>query len=102
MYNLLVTAVERAWDKPSYVLDFSRYLEHTDDALRERLRALDERAISELTKLPTLFAYETAVDSPARVGWIAELQRRHNELRITPRFDTTIALVSPEKIESRK
>jgi hypothetical protein len=102
MYNLLVTATAEAWNKPSYVLDVSRYLEHTDDQLRARLKALDARDIAELTKLPTLFAYESQVDAPARVGWIGDIKRRESELRITPSFDAAIEPITPERIESRK
>lgn len=102
MYNLLVTAAAEAWDKPHYVLDFSRYLEHTDDDVRQRLKALDEMNIAELSKLPALFAYETKVDAPARVGWIADIQRRQREIRITPRFDAAIPPIAPERIESLK
>jgi hypothetical protein len=102
MYNLIVTAAEGAWDKPNYVLDSSRYLEHTDDGLRQRLKALDAAAIEQLKKLPTLFAYESQVDAPARVGWVADIQQRQGEIRITPRFDAGVAPVAPETLEARK
>lgn len=102
MYNLLVTAEADAWKKPTYVLDVSRYLEHSDDELAERFKALDTGIIAEVTKLPTLFAYETEVGAPARVGWIADLQRRNNALRIAPRFDDTVAPIPSERIESMR
>jgi hypothetical protein len=102
MYNLIVTAAAEAWDKANYVLDSSRYLEHTDDDLRSRLKALDAKTIEQLQKLPTLFAYESQVDAPARVGWVADLQQRQGEIRITPRFDANFAPVAPEMLEARK
>lgn len=36
------------------------------------------------------------------VGWIADIQRRQRELRITPRFDAAIDPVPPEILESKK
>jgi hypothetical protein len=76
MYNLIVTAEAKAWEGSNYVLDLSRYLEHTEEALRQRLRVLDASTIEQLTKLPTLFAYESQVDAPARVGWVVDIQQR--------------------------
>ncbi|HKY34504.1 MAG TPA: nucleotide-binding protein [Polyangiaceae bacterium] len=102
MFNLIVTAASEAWSKPTYVLDLSRYLEHTEDNLRKRLKELNEKSIAVLTKLPTLFAYETHVDAPARIGWIADIQVRDQEVRITPRFDEALKPIPPEMIESRK
>lgn len=102
MYNLIVTAAANAWDKPTFVLDFSRYLEHTDEVLRQRLKLLDASTIEQLTKLPTLFAYESQVDAPARVGWVADIQQRQNEVRITPRFDGKVAPIHSETLEARK
>jgi hypothetical protein len=102
MYNLIVTGVDGAWDKGNYVLDSSRYLEHTDDDLRSRLKGLDANAIEQLKRLPTLFAYESQVDAPARIGWIADIQQRQNEIRITPRFDAGVAPIAPEVLEARK
>jgi hypothetical protein len=102
MYNLIVTAANGAWDKANYILEASRYLEHTDDDLRTRLEALDAETIEQLKNLPTLFAYESQVDAPARVGWLADIQQRQNEIRITPRFDAAVAPIAPEVLEARK
>lgn len=102
MFNLIVTAASEAWTKPTYVLDLSRYLEHTEDNLRKRLEELTDGNIAILTKVPTLFAYEAQVDAPARIGWISDIQVRNQEIRITPRLDDTLKPIPPEMIESRK
>jgi hypothetical protein len=98
VYNLLVTADDGAWDNDDFVLDFSRYLEHTDAEIAQRLRALDGPVRAELMSLPTLFAYETPVGGDARVGWIRSIDRRQAEVRITFRFDATIAPVPPQRL----
>ena len=55
-------AAEGAWDKPNYVLDSSRYLEHTDDGLHQRLKALDTAAIDNSRSCPR--------SSRMRVRWM--------------------------------
>jgi hypothetical protein len=76
MYNLWVTAKTGAWDEMagSYKYDRYRFLEYTEDALVSRFKTLSPEAISTLLSLPTLFVYETIVDSPARVGRITQIK----------------------------
>lgn len=100
VYNLLVTAAEGAWDGDDYVFNLSRFLEYTDDDLKAELRALDDAARAKLTALPTLFAYEAPVNSPARVGWLRTIQRRGSEIRVTFRFDPSLVPLPPDKLEA--
>lgn len=100
MYNLLVTAAEGAWDGVDYVFDLSRFLEYTDADLKKELGAFDEAARAKLTALPTLFAYEAAVGSAARVGWLRTIQRRGSEIRVTFQFDPSMAPLPPDKVEA--
>ncbi|MGO9833409.1 MAG: abortive infection family protein [Polyangiaceae bacterium] len=100
MYSLLVTAENGAWDKPHYVYDLTRYLEYTDDKLRARLKRLDEAALTELKILPALFAYETPVDSAARVGRITAIHKNVREVRVSLALDPSIAPIEPEVIEA--
>jgi hypothetical protein len=100
-FNLLVTASEGAWDNPHYIMDASRFLEYTDDGLRKRLNEMGPSAAkATLMKLPTLFAYETAVGAPARVGWVTDVVRRDRELRVGIRFDDALQPVLSERIEA--
>src|ERR1700721_2353082 len=98
MYNLLITAMDDAWDQPSYVLDTIRFLEYTDPSLKERYKALDDRTIEALTSVPSLFAYEKREGKAARVGWIKKIQKRGDEIKITPLFDTSIPSIPHQKI----
>ncbi len=91
MYNLLVTAEDSAWDKPNYVYDLTRYLEYMDDKLRARLKLLDESVRNELMKLPALFAYETPVGAPARVGRITAIHNNTREVRVSFTLDRQVA-----------
>jgi len=102
MYNLLVTGAAGAWEKPHYVYELPRFLEYTDDGLRKRLKPLDSRAREKLLALPSLFAYETRAGAPARVGWVTDLHKRDNELRVSFRFDPDQPPVTPERDPSAK
>jgi hypothetical protein len=57
VYNLFVSSDKRAWDRDEFVLEASRYLEHTEEVLRGRLASLDAAVVAELTGSPALFAY---------------------------------------------
>jgi hypothetical protein len=100
MYSLLVTSSEGAWDKPDYIFDVTRYLEHTADDLRARLKPMTDQVVAELLTLPTVFAYETGVDAPARIGWLKTINTRGSKLRITFAFDPTIAPIAPDLLEA--
>jgi hypothetical protein len=100
MYNLLVTANGEAWGKPDYILSDERYLEYTDPVLKERLKPLNDGVVAQLMVLPTIFAFETAVAAPARVGWLRSIKTRGHEIRITFAFDPAIAPITPETLEA--
>ncbi|WP_083417786.1 toll/interleukin-1 receptor domain-containing protein [Burkholderia contaminans] len=77
-YNLLMSGNEEAWTGTSWAMDRSRVFEHTDDGVKRRFAALDDSALSLLMSLPTLFAYEKGIETPARVGRITEITRRRD------------------------
>jgi len=75
MYNLMVTAESDVWERSRYSLDLSRVGEYTPESFRERFSKFDDKAIKTLTSIPTIFAYETACDLPARVGKLTKIFR---------------------------
>ncbi len=91
MYNLIMAGALGTWDELRSELDRSRVGEYTDDALRARYLVLDERAIAELTSLPTLFAYEKLHDAPARVGRVTRIGTRGKLVR----FEYIFAKIPP-------
>ena len=89
MYNLIVTSDCEAWDRTRYAMDLSRLGEYTPESLKERYRRLDDAAKSELQSFPTLFAYETPCDKPARIGRVTRFRESAGtqvrfELEFTP------------------
>jgi len=98
LYSLLITGAEGAWDKGLCEIDPSRFLEYTDDDIKARLISLDEAAVAELFRLPTLFAYENHLELPARVGFIKDVRVRNRNLRFSFEFDPAFSPVSAKAV----
>jgi hypothetical protein len=92
MYNLLVTAVQGAWDIAAYEYDRTRFLEYTSDSIKARFSKLQAEEIEQLKALPTLFTYEVDGDDdqPVRVGYIRKIRERGRSILIEYEFDDTI------------
>jgi hypothetical protein len=101
VYNLIMAGALGTWDEPRSELPRSRVGEYTDDALKARYLVLDERAIAELTSLPTLFAYEQVHDAPARLGRVSRISTRGNLVRFEYIFARTPAIPSKEIVSRR-
>ncbi len=86
MYNLIVTGREGAWDGSQYELEVNRVGEHTDDAIAERYKVLNDAAISELLSFPALFAYEQGHNADARVGFLVRIRSRSGQVRFDYEF----------------
>lgn len=81
MYNLLVTAMEGAWDEGCYEYDKSRFLEYTNESIASALSELSDSHIENLKSYPCLFAYEGG-DSEARIGYLTSIKERRRSLLI--------------------
>lgn len=101
MYNLIMAGAPGTWDELRSELDRSRVGEYTDDSLRARYLVLDERAIAELTSLPTLFAYEKVHDAPARLGRVTTIGTRGRLVRFQYIFAKTPPIPSKEIVGRR-
>lgn len=84
MYNLFVSGNPDDWAGDPWQIEKSRCVrEYTNKDLIERFGELDTAAISELQKLPCIFAYETACDVPAKFGLIRDIIQRQGNVRVT-------------------
>ncbi|MFP2896490.1 AAA family ATPase [Corallococcus sp. 4LFB] len=101
MYNLLVTAQEDAWDDPSgsYLLERARFLEFTDQSIRDRFERLDELAVVSLCGFPALFAYESPRRKPARRGYITRVTIEPRFVRVGFKLDPQTRPIAPEDLE---
>lgn len=105
MYSLLMVSASGYWDKGGASFDLSRYLEYTDDALKEQLRPITVEVIEKLKSWPVLFAYELPVydletEDVARVGWLTLIQVRKHEVRLAFEFDNAVPPISAQELKT--
>jgi hypothetical protein len=96
MYNLLMHGADDKWDSGTADVERDRFLEHTDKAIAERFKSLDDNILAELKSYPVLFAYEMPQDRAARLGWITHIERYQPVLRIKFHFDNRFDPIEPE------
>lgn len=99
MYNLLMVGSRGLWDDCGADFDLSRYLEYTEDHLKEQLGTMTPEVIDRLMGWPVLFAYEfNSYDEPsvevAYVGRFTSIKARKSKARITFEFDSTVPIVT--------
>ena len=83
MYNLFVAGNPEYWEGAPCVLELSRCVrEYTDNDITKRFAELDATAISQLRRLPCIFAYETQRNKPPKFGVIRDITKRQDQVRI--------------------
>lgn len=97
MYNLLVTAMDGAWDNGHYEYDKSRFLEYTNKNIASALKELSESHVENLKSYPCVFAYE-GEDSDVRIGYLTSIKERGRNLLIDFEFQQDIDPIPFEKI----
>ncbi|WP_172116440.1 FRG domain-containing protein [Halomonas hibernica] len=98
MYNLLVTAIEGAWDEGVYEFDKSRFLEYTNEGIASALKELNSSHIENLKNYPSLFAYE-GENSDVRIGYLTSIKQRGRNLLIEFEFQQDIEPIPFNKIK---
>ena len=99
MYSLLMVGNRGWWDSGGTDFDFGRYLEYTDDNLKQQLHPMTEDVVERLKAWPVLFAYEFyPSDEPsveiAWVGRFTSIKVRQATARIAFEFDPTFAPIT--------
>jgi predicted nucleotide-binding protein len=100
MYNLLIHSDSEFWEKGKCLFDPSRVFENTDQEIKKKHQFLTENDLDELIKYPTLFAYESQHELPARLGWISDAKSRQNGLRLKFHFESDIPPIHYEQLLS--
>lgn len=88
LYNLIMHSNPKFWSEDHDYIYFpkERFLEYTDDHLKARFQSLDQSAINEIKKLPTLFATEQEM-TETRIGKITKIEELQGGIRIYYKFD---------------
>lgn len=96
-YSLLMTASEGEWDHGSAKTLRSRFLEYTDDKVRDQFASLDQSAQRRLLDIPAIFAYESGVKADARVGHLRDIVVGNDVIAIYFEFDASIPPIPSEQ-----
>ena len=83
IYNLLISCDEDAWESNSFKLDRSRFLEYTDQDVKEKFTTLGTAEIDSIKNYPCIFAYEDVCKKDARIGYITDIMVRRDKIKIT-------------------
>jgi hypothetical protein len=103
MYNLLVSHDAEAWLSHHWQIELPRCLrEYTDDSISERFGRLDEAAIAELKRLPSVFAYEAANRLAPKFGLLRNITKRQGEVRIEYEIHLVDPFLSAEDFDKLK
>lgn len=82
MFNLLVSADRQQWDGEIFDIEPDRFLSHTDEDIKNKFFSLSESNIANLLSLPCVFAYETGIKKDPKFGFVREIRKRQNSVRI--------------------
>lgn len=87
MFNLIISYGAGSWDSSPAEFERSRVaVEYTANAISERYKFLDSRAIEELKSFPTLFVIENE-ESESRIGYITNIRLRQDTVVFDFEFD---------------
>lgn len=88
LYNLIMASMPSFYsgDQGEFTIPKDRFLEYTEDPIKEQFQSLDQDAINKLKNLPTIFAVEDEVVD-AKIGKITDIKANSNNLRVKYRFD---------------
>lgn len=88
LYNLIMARVPQFYSGESgeFTFPIDRFLEYTEDHIKDQFQSLDQNAIKRLKSLPTIFATEQEV-TDARIGKITDIQFNAQYIRVKYSFD---------------
>ena len=87
LYNMIMFGNPEIWSGNEGFVDLprNRFLEHTDDHLKNQFQSLDQNAINKLKTFPTLFAVEHE-EADTRIGKITDIEVKQRNLRVHYKF----------------
>jgi len=83
LYNLLVSGSDEEWFGKPFQVELSRCIrEYTNPNLTKKYGHLDAKSVSELKRLPCIFAYEIGHKLPPKFGYIKDIVQRQGQVRV--------------------
>jgi len=101
MYNLLISAVDHAWAGEPWLIETSRCVkEYTDTEITKRFGELDATAVSELKRLPCIFAYEAPLKKAPQFGVLRDITKRQGQVRIEYEIEDVNPFLSADDLSA--
>jgi len=82
MYNLFVSALKESWEGEPFTIERDRFLEYTDNKIKDEFNDLNESKLNQIKRFPCVFAYEKFCKKDPKFGLINEIIERRKEIRI--------------------
>lgn len=83
MYNLLISAMDGTWDGEPWTVELGRCVrEYTDTSITQKFGELDAVAVTELKRLPCIFAYEQPSKVAPQFGVLRGITKRQGQVRL--------------------
>ena len=89
MYNLFVSFDKNSWNGEPFLIESERCIkvnEYTNSKIVEKFGELNPKKIENVKKFPCIFAYEFQCNKNPKFGYVEEIERRQNKLRIKYRI----------------
>jgi hypothetical protein len=83
MFNLIISGNRDSWNGQPFLLETNRFLEYTDDELKNKFKDLTSSNIKELTSYPCIFAFEYPCNQNPLFGQIKKITARKSGLLLT-------------------
>ena len=101
LYNLLVSGSEDAWNGAPFQIEVSRCIrEYTDPNLSSRYAQLDAVSVTELTRAPSIFAYEIGHKRKPKFGYIRDIVQRQGQVRLEYTLHEVEPFLSADDLEA--
>lgn len=89
MFNLMVSYLPESWDTTPYKCDRKRFLEYTEQHIKEQFQTLNLETLNKLMSFPTLFAIE-GEERDSKIGYIKKLKVRSDHILVDFKFDPVL------------
>jgi hypothetical protein len=100
LYNLFISCDENEWESNSAIFDLDRCIvEYTEKDLIDRFIKLGNNEISEIKKLPCIFAYEDICKKDASIGYIIDIVVRQVGIKIIFEKIETLSIENLHKLQ---
>src|ERR1700685_1183271 len=88
------------WKKSAYEYERGRCIrEYTDDDIAETFKAFTKDDIETLMSFPSLFVYESGINTPAMIGWLTRIKANAHFVRLEYEIEKDLPLISPAKVK---